>query len=170
MIELTDGVLTLRPLALEDAAAHLAGEDGATARFLSGGESTLQTVGDWIARNRESWRTNGPIRSFGVREASADRLVGMVEANLDLDGVRPGVANITYGIHPGSRGRGFAARAVVLLLEYLRTHTDTAVGMIQVEAENLPSIRIAERAGFRYVGRRVTEPGRCPLTFVRRLR
>jgi RimJ/RimL family protein N-acetyltransferase len=170
MVDLTDGVVYLRPMTADDVHAHLAGEDEVTARFVSGGRSTTRTVAAWIERNRESWATGGPIRSFGVCEAATDRLVGMVDANLDPAGVRRGVANITYGIHPDVRRRGHATRAIELMLRYLVDATDTDIAMIQAEPTNEASLRVAMRAGFRRVGAKVTEPGSASITFVRRLR
>jgi hypothetical protein len=64
--ELTDGVVTLRPMTPADAELHLAGEDEPTVRFLSGGRSTMETVLAWIERNRVSRETSGPVRSFGI--------------------------------------------------------------------------------------------------------
>jgi hypothetical protein len=68
--DLTDGVIFLRPLRLEDAADHLAGEDAEMARWLSGGRSTLEAVQVFIRSCEEHWRTNGPRRAFGVFDCS----------------------------------------------------------------------------------------------------
>jgi|SRR5262245_25836006 len=170
MADLTDGVVYLRSMTGDDVDAHLTGEDDVTARFLSGGRSTTRTVAAWIDRNRESWATGGAIRSFGVCEAATDRLIGMVEANLDLAGVRRGVANVTYGLHPDARGRGYATRAVELMLRYLTEATDTDVAVIQVDPANGASLGVPARAGFKCVGTRITEPGQSSITFVRRIR
>lgn len=164
----SDGVVFLGPMSLDDVEPHLTGEDQPTVRWLSGGVSTRETVSAWITRNRESWRGGGPIRSFGIRDVSGE-LIGMVEANLDMQGVRAGVANISYGLYPRARGSGFATRAVLLICDYLRDSTPTDTALIQVDIDNEASARVPVRAGFRFVGRRVTPERTELLTFVRRL-
>lgn len=159
MTELTDEVITLRPMAVSDARAHLEGEDEATVRFLSGGRSTIETVTSWIESNTESWRKAGPIRSFGIRDKRTDRLVGVVDANLAAPGLPLGAANITFGVYPPFRGKGYASRAVRLMVKYLQQETVIETAMIQVVSANEASIRVAERAGFEPAGRRATEDG-----------
>jgi RimJ/RimL family protein N-acetyltransferase len=168
--ELTDGVVTLRLMTPADAERHLAGEDEPTARFLSGGRSTMETVLAGIERKRESWESSGPVRSFGICLAAAGTLVGMVEANMAAPGFHPGVANISYGLYPDARGHGYATRAVDLLMRYLVDKTDTVVAAIQVHPENLASARLPGRLGFRFLGDRVTPEGERMLTWAKSLR
>lgn len=153
-------------MTLDDVDAHIAGEDDETVRFFSGGRSTVETTSAWIARNLDSWATSGPIRCFAICEAATGSLCGTVEANLDLAGTRRGVTNISYGLHPHVRSRGYASRAVRLVLDYLLAHTDTDTAIIQVSSDNAPSLRIPPRLGFRHVGRRVTAQNECLDTFV----
>src|SRR5947209_12211174 len=118
----SDGVVTLRPLTAEDALAQLAGEDEAMAQWVSGGRSTLETVRAYINTCRQDWQTAGPKRIFGILDCATGQLVGFIEANLMLLG-DPAEVNISYGIYPASRGKGFAGRAIELMAEYLRTAT-----------------------------------------------
>lgn len=157
-------------MTLDDAAFHLAGEDEPTVRYLSGGRSTLATVTAWIELNRRSWESGGPVRCFGICEAITDQLVGMVEANLAAPGFRAGVANISYGIYPAARGKGYATRAVLLVADYLAEKTDAGVAVIQVHIENEASAAVPVRAGFRRLGERVTSAGERMLTFALLLR
>ncbi len=85
MADLTDGVIFLRPLHLGDAVDHLAGEDEAMAKWLSGGRSTLSTVQGYITSCQEHWRTNGPRRAFGVFDCSSNRRSDalMLDARID---------------------------------------------------------------------------------------
>ncbi len=167
--ELTDGVVTLRPMTAADAEPHLAGEDEAAVRFLACGRSTLATVTAWIERNRLSWATGGPVRCFGIREGATGRLVGMVEANLAAPGFRAGVANISYGLYPAARGRGYATRAVRLMVDHLAAATAATVAVIQVHPENRASLAVPGRAGFRRLGERETPDDKCLLVFGRPL-
>lgn len=168
--ELSDGVVTLRPMTPADAAVHLAGEDEPTARFLSGGRSTMETVLAWIERNRVSRETSGPVLSFGICLARTGALVGMVEANIATPGFHPGVANISYGLYPGARGHGYATRSVDLVTRYLADHAGTEVAAIQVHSENLASARVPGRLGFRFLGERVTPEGDRMMTYAKSLR
>lgn len=58
---------------------------------------------------------------------------------------------------------------VLLICEYLRDNTTTDTAMIQVDLDTAVSAKVPVRAGFRFVGKRVTPDRRPLLTFVRRL-
>ncbi len=163
------GPIVLRPMTLDDAATHLAGEDEPTVRWLSGGPATIATVAAWIRRNLDSWERSGPVRAFGIRDSVDDRLVGMIEANLDLAGLRRGVACISYGLYPDARGRGLVTCAVDVVCDYLAEQTAVDTALLQIDPDNEPSLRVPHRTGFRPVGMRVTSQGERLLTFIRRL-
>ncbi len=166
-IVLTDGVLTLRPFTLADVQAHLEGEDDEQVRWLSGGASTPATVTAWVERNLQSWASDGPVYNFAICPV-AQQPVGMIEANVRVPGLLPHAANISYGLYPRARSRGYATRAVQLMLAYLAERDGVRAAVIQVDRQNTPSVRVAERAGFRFVGRRVTPDGDL-LAYVKRL-
>lgn len=166
MIRLTDGVISINPMAPDDASAHLAGEDEAAVRFLSGGRSTMESVLSWIECCRESWERSGPVRCFGIYPEPDGGIAGMVEANLNLPSIRPGVANVSYGLYPDHRGRGYAVRAVKLVADYLRSLGDVDRFMIQASTENGPSFRVAEKAGFHYVRKCVSRDGDLLMMYV----
>src|SRR3989338_2694034 len=110
-LEFTDGVISLKPFELEDALAHLAGEDEEQQKWLSEGKSSLESVEKWIKKNLEYWKNDGPVFNFAIWVNG--NLVGMVEANTDIkkvEGMKDGQANVSYGIYPQYRGKGYAAR------------------------------------------------------------
>ena len=148
---ITDGVILLRPLTQEDAAAHLAGEDEEMAKWLNGGRSTAATVQNAIHSFEEQWRTGGPRRAFGVFDRSNNQLIGFVEANLELLGT-PEEVNVSYGVFSPQRGRGLAGRAIDLVARYLRSATEARRMVLRIAPENGRSIRVAEKAGFTRVG------------------
>jgi len=148
---LTDGVIFLRPLDLRDAADHLAGEDDEMARWLSGGHSTLADVQRYITSCQENWRTNGPIRAFGISDCASGKLIGSIEANLAYRLV-PGQVNISYGVFPNWRGKGIARRALELMGSYLRHATDVCEMVVRIECANEASLKVAERCGFEFAG------------------
>ncbi|HUI56174.1 MAG TPA: hypothetical protein VLY04_14460 [Bryobacteraceae bacterium] len=56
--ELSDGVITLRPLREENAGEHLRGEDEEMATWLSGGHSSLANVHAYIWECRKTGATS----------------------------------------------------------------------------------------------------------------
>lgn len=149
--DLSDGVIFLRPLQLHDAADHLAGEDAEIARWLSGGRSTLADVQRYIAACLENWRTNGPLRAFGIFDSVTGNLIGSIEANLAYRSVL-GQVNVTYGVFAGWRGKGIARRALELMARYLKTETDVCQMVVRIAPGNEASVKVAERSGFEFVG------------------
>jgi len=141
---LTDGVIVLNGFTSDDVAAHLAGEDEETARRFGWWPqtSTEATVRDAFNNWAQSWETAGPTRTFAAREAQTGRLVGGCELRL-----QPGPPEVSYWTAAGQRRRGYATRALVLLLQYARS-----IGVTQVEAnvaeDNQASRRVSEKAGF----------------------
>jgi carbonic anhydrase/acetyltransferase-like protein (isoleucine patch superfamily)/RimJ/RimL family protein N-acetyltransferase len=148
-VVLSDGVVTLRCLTRDDVAAHVAGEDEDQVRWLNEGHrSEPSRVETWIAQNQHEWRTGGPRRHLGIRDAETDALVGNVEAHLAMPGLEPGEVNVSYAVFPAWRGRGVAARAVRLLCDWVETLPDARTAVIRVDAENPHSHGVAVAAGF----------------------
>jgi RimJ/RimL family protein N-acetyltransferase len=63
-----------------------------------------------------------------------------------------GEVEIGYGLAGPSRGRGLGTRAVAALIDQLRAHPGVRRIDAYVVADNLPSRRALERAGFTLVG------------------
>jgi RimJ/RimL family protein N-acetyltransferase len=138
---ITDGVLTLAPLQLTDAAPHLAGEDAELVRWLNGGPGTLPGVESYIRSTIEQWAAGGPKLAFGIRVDGV--LAGTIDVNL-----APPEAELAYGLYPEWRGRGLATRAVHLACRYLRDRGDVDRVLIVTDARNRASAAVAEGAGF----------------------
>jgi RimJ/RimL family protein N-acetyltransferase len=149
--ELSDGMIFLRPLGVEDAAEYLAGEDEEMAKWLSGGRSTLANVQNYVANCQENWRSSGPRRAFGVFDCETRRLIGSIEANLALI-FEPGQVNVSCGIFRQWRRRGLACRGLNLMSEYLRVATDVRQIVLRIAPSNTASIGMAEKAEFAYLG------------------
>jgi RimJ/RimL family protein N-acetyltransferase len=149
--KLTDGLILLPPLTADDAAEHLAGEDGEMAKWLSGGRSTLANVEAFIQKSQEQWRSGGPRRSFGIVDCATSRLIGFAEANLKT-GLDPGLVNVSYGVFEKWRGQGVALRAINLIAQYLRAATEARQMVIRIAPANSASIKVAEKAGFAFCG------------------
>jgi RimJ/RimL family protein N-acetyltransferase len=141
-VVITDGALTLRPLRLEDAAPHLAGEDAELVYWLNGGPGTLPGVESYIRSTIEQWAAGGPKLAFGIHADGV--LAGTIDVNLSLP-----EAELAYGrLYPAWRGRGLATRAVLLVCRYLRDRGDVDRAVIVTAPRNRASEAVAERAGF----------------------
>lgn len=168
-MELTDGIIVLKPFEMSDAEKHLAGEDADQRKWLSGGRSTLQTVQDFIKRGQEYWAKNGPVFTLAVW--AGGELIGMVEANTDeskVEGLEAGDANISYGLYPEARGKGYATRAVNLMAGFLKEKGHKRA-VIRIEPDNVSSTKVPERCRFNGSGSIITKEGKELRVFVRDL-
>ncbi|MFF2147173.1 GNAT family N-acetyltransferase [Kitasatospora sp. NPDC058190] len=145
--KLSDGIVTLSPLRLDDVEAHLAGEDELLVRWLNGGPGTREGVEAYFQHCREQWEAAGPLRAFGIRVDADEVLAGTIDLRFAGQGLVPGQVNIAYGLYPSWRGRGLATRAVLLASRYAASEGG-AEAVIQVEPENPASAAVAQRAGF----------------------
>ncbi|MER8090575.1 GNAT family protein [Streptomyces sp. NPDC094048] len=145
-VKSSDGIITPSPLRLDDAKAHLTGEDELLVRRLNGGPGTREGVEAHIRHCREQWDTAGSLRAFGIRVGADETLAGTVDLRFAGEGLTPGQVNVAYGLYPPWRGRGPATRAVLLASQYAAgARGEEAV--IQVEPENPASAAVARRAG-----------------------
>ncbi|HEX4906273.1 MAG TPA: GNAT family N-acetyltransferase [Acidimicrobiales bacterium] len=79
-----------------------------------------------------------------------DAVVGWVDADHE-DGhhwLEPHEANLGYALHPDHRGRGYATRAVQLLMHHLAQTGQWSVATLAIDFGNDWSIGIARRCGF----------------------
>lgn len=88
---------------------------------------------------------------FSVEERESGRLVGDIGLS-PVEG-EPGVIKIGYTIAPAYQGRGYATEAVRALVDYVFGTLGADVVRAYASAENLPSIRVAEKVGLRLVER-----------------
>jgi RimJ/RimL family protein N-acetyltransferase len=153
--------VTLRALSRLDVAAHLAGEDDQTVRWLSGARSTADSAAAWIDRLADDARTGRGAQGFGV--CLDGRLAGYVDGNPEVrDGLEAGDVNISYAVHPWARGRGVAVEAVRLMCEHIRDHGMGTRAAIRVEPENYASVRVAQKSGFAYVRDFISQTDKHP--------
>jgi len=142
--------IELRPLVAADAAAHCAGEDELTVRWLTGGYGDVEgTIGyfDWLADNAKAGTGK---RGFGMWMSG--RLCGYIDYDPDnSDGIEPDDVSISYAVHPWARGRAAAVEAVRLLCEVLQEDHIGTRAAIRVEPQNVAAVRVVQKCGFGYV-------------------
>ena len=149
--ELTDGVLTLRPLAAHDwQVVRDEHNDEESLRWDFFGE----TYGDDVARQRAAqarreWRSGRAAR-FVMVDAATGEGAGVI--NVMRMGP-PGVGLIGYGVLPAFRGRGFTTRALRLVSGWAFESAGIARLELGHKVDNIASGKAAAKAGFRAEGR-----------------
>lgn len=111
--------------------------------------------GDWRllvkGRDDEFFRWLGPGADVPSPAACIwhdNQLVGWVDYDLDHDWLEPGQVNIGYYLFATARRKGFASRAVELLLLHLGRDTDYSVATVVIDPENTTSLALARRLEF----------------------
>ena len=125
----TDGLVTLRAPGAGDVELLVAGRD----------EEFFRWFGEGATGSR-------PVACVWVDE----RLAGWVDYDLDSDHdwLGPGEVNVGYYLFAAARGKGYASRAVELLLGHLRDDTEHTVATLLIHPENVRSLALARRLGF----------------------
>lgn len=78
-----------------------------------------------------------------------DTLVGWVDYDTDQTWLQHGEVNVGYSVFAAYRGRGYATRAVHLLLDYLARTTEHHTATLLINADNVRSLGVAARLGCR---------------------
>lgn len=122
-------VVSLRPFEPSEAPLIVAGRDAAFRRFIGEGSAV-------------------PSPEFCIVVDGS--VVGWIDHDRDDDRwwLAPEEVNIGYHVFPEHRGRGYATRAVGLMLVHLREDTEHRVATLLIHPDNVPSLTVAERNGF----------------------
>ncbi|MGN9840318.1 GNAT family N-acetyltransferase [Nonomuraea sp. H19] len=144
--QLSDGVVRLVPLAVEDAVDfHRMLAEPSVAAFSATPPRTLEDD-EQRCRYTGYWWVSGQRIELAVRDAASGAYAG----HLQLTQVVPalGQAVIGYSLVPAFRGKGFMSRAVGLLVDWAFTHTALHRIVAGTDVANAASHRVLERAGF----------------------
>lgn len=88
---------------------------------------------------------------YSAFERATGALVGDVGMSPADD--EPGVIKVGYTMDPAHQGRGYATEAIGALVAFAFDVLDAEVVRAYASAENLPSIRVAEKVGMRLMER-----------------
>jgi aminoglycoside 6'-N-acetyltransferase len=88
---------------------------------------------------------------FSVEERDSGKLVGDVGLSLAED--EPGVIKVGYTVAPAFQGRGYATEAIAALVAYAFDALGADVVRAYASAENVASLRVAEKVGMRLIER-----------------
>jgi RimJ/RimL family protein N-acetyltransferase len=122
--------VALRPFEPSDQAAVLAGRDDEWKR--------------WLGPGHERPRPTYCIVVDG-------EVVGWVDSDPDSPRLVKGQTNVGYSVFPLQRGKGYATRALLLLLQQLMSDPAIHAATMSIDPRNTASIRVAEKAGFALV-------------------
>jgi aminoglycoside 6'-N-acetyltransferase len=93
--------------------------------------------GGWIQFSVDERETGGLVGDIGISPADGE----------------PGVIKIGYTMSPAFQGRGYATEAVGALIDYAFDTLGADIVRAYASAENIASIRVAEKVGMRLMER-----------------
>jgi RimJ/RimL family protein N-acetyltransferase len=128
---LSDGLVAIRCPMADDGAVLVAGRDAEFFTFLGEGSAEPE-----------------PTACIVVNA----NVVGWVDFDHDRSWLQDDEVNLGYNVFEPYRGRGYATRAVLLLMEHLREHSDWRIATLLIDPDNARSLAVARRAGFVQVG------------------
>ncbi len=123
----TDGVVEIRPPRRGDAGLLIAGRDEVFRRFMGEGSPEPQPTGCIVA---------------------GGEVVGWVDFDIDRAWLEPGEVNLGYNVFAPHRGKGYATRAVQLLLHHLAVGTEHHTATLLIDPDNHRSLALATRTRF----------------------
>jgi RimJ/RimL family protein N-acetyltransferase len=126
----SDGTVTLRAPTIEDLSVLRDGRDGEFFRWL-GAEVEMDP----------------PLACIVVD----DRVVGWIDYDVARPWLERGEVNIGYFVLAPYRRKGYATRALELLLAYLGDETDYLIATLLIDTRNERSLALARRASFAQV-------------------
>jgi RimJ/RimL family protein N-acetyltransferase len=156
--KLNDGVIALRPPAAEDVDAITAAcQDPEIPRWTRvPSPYTREHAVEFVERSARMW-TEGTDAPFVIVDAETGELLGAI--GVHRFGAEDDGPEVGYWLERDVRGRGVATRALRLVTDWARHELRVGV-MLQADVRNAASRRVAEKAGFRYVGE-ATAPEGC---------
>jgi RimJ/RimL family protein N-acetyltransferase len=142
---LGDGVVTLREMRPEDAAALAETDDELTLAWgFTGHAHSMDEVRRACDRAGLEWLV-GNVAPFSIVDDATGRVAGSVRLR---QAGPPGVGGIGYVVHPAFRGRGYTTRALKLLIPWAFEHGGFARLELGAKTGNIASLRAAVAAGF----------------------
>jgi RimJ/RimL family protein N-acetyltransferase len=112
------------------------GEEDAWAKF-------LRIAGHWALMGYGFWAIEEKASGKRIGEA------GILNVKRDMVPSFHGVPEIGWGLHPSVHGKGYATEAVNAILAWAERRFGKVRMVCIIAPENTPSLRVAERTGFR---------------------
>jgi RimJ/RimL family protein N-acetyltransferase len=107
-----------------------------------------QFVSWWIGRYESGW-SDGTRAGFAIRDHEGTFLGFAAVVDLDLEHHE---GELGYMVARAARGRGVSVRALALLTSWCFDDLGLIRAELRIDTANAPSLRVAERAGYRQEG------------------
>lgn len=146
--------LLLRAHRMDDFEASLAlWSDRNVTRYIGGKPSTGEEVWSRLLRYAGLWPTLG-YGYWAICDRSTGRFLGELGLADFCREIEPplDVPEAGWALIPTAAGRGYAAEALEAVLGWTNRSLSAPSCVCLIDAENIPSIRLAERAGFSHEG------------------
>lgn len=131
-LELSDGLVTVRPFETPNRATLVGHRDTEFRRFLGEGSPDPTPSGCiWVK----------------------SRIVGWIDYDDERDWLGDDEVNVGYNVFANDRGNGYATRALRLLTSFLEQQVPAIRPTLLIDPANTPSLAVADRAGFRIAAR-----------------
>ena len=148
---LTTDRLTLRPHTRDDfLESYAMWSDPEVIRYIGGKPFTREEVWARLLRYAGHWAMLG-YGYWVVRETRSGRFLGEVGFADYHREIEPslGTPEIGWALDPAAHGRGYATEAVLAALRWADTHWPGAETACIVAPDNQPSLRVADKCGYR---------------------
>ena len=143
--------LRLRAHRLDDFAASLAmWSDPAVTRYIGGKPSTEQQAWFRLLRNAGSWALLG-FGYWAVEDKATGTFageLGFADFKREIVPSMRGVPELGWALAPAFHGRGYGTEAVRAALAWGDRGLESARTVCLIDANNLASIRVAEKCGY----------------------
>ena len=148
--------LTLRGHRVDDLEDCLAlWADPGVTRFITGRAGTREEVWARLVRYVGHWALLG-YGYWVVCEKSTGRFIGelgFADYQRDLKPSFEGAPEIGWALLSSAHGKGYATEAIRAALAWGDAHFDARRTVCLISPENAPSLRVAEKCGYREFGR-----------------
>ncbi len=149
---LETGRLVLRGHRLDDFADSFAlWSDAHVTRFIGGRPSTREEAWGRLLRYIGHWSLLG-FGYWAVEEKATGRFIGetgFAEGKRDIEPSLEGIPEAGWAMSPQVHGKGYATEAVQAAIAWGDRHFGSARTACIIAPENAPSIRVAEKCGYR---------------------
>ena len=148
---LTTERLILSPVAVSDFDDLLAlWSDDAFTRHITGRAMTSEEVWFRLLRDLGQWSVAG-YGSWTIRRAQGGVYLGNVSILDHRRLIEPSLSDpeLGWGLSPAFHGEGFATEALQAALRWAEAHLTATRTVCMIAPDNIASIRLAERVGYR---------------------
>jgi RimJ/RimL family protein N-acetyltransferase len=163
------GRLILRGHRLDDFDNYLAlWTDPAVTRFIGGKPSSREEVWGRLLRNIGHWASLG-FGYWGIMEKDTGSFIGeagFADFRREIEPSLDDVPEIGWALVPHAHGKGYATEAVRAIITWGDAHFDFRRTACIIAPENEPSIRVAQKCGYREF-RRTTYKDKPTIMFMR---